>query len=75
MVMDQTNTTKAKADERVNREKKRMYTLGTLGDIWTKDSSNFLVSVKVTRENEKQRSRGRTRITHYLKGGKKFRRG
>lgn len=47
VLMDQTNTTKAKANERVQRAVKRMFTPGTLGDHWSSDSSNYLVAIKV----------------------------
>lgn len=47
VVMGQTNSAKPKATERVQREVKRMFTPGTLGDHWTNDNSNYLVAIKV----------------------------
>ena len=47
VLMDQTNTTKATSNQRVGRGVKRVFTPGTLGDIWSSDSSNYLVAIKV----------------------------
>jgi DNA mismatch repair ATPase MutS len=47
VIMDQTNSTKAKAGQPVGRDVKRVFTPGTLGDIWSSDSSNYLVAIKV----------------------------
>eukprot|EP00026_Physarum_polycephalum_P001309 Phypoly_transcript_01310.p1 GENE.Phypoly_transcript_01310~~Phypoly_transcript_01310.p1 ORF type:complete len:1159 (+),score=151.61 Phypoly_transcript_01310:505-3477(+) len=50
VIMDQTNSTKAKAGQPVGRDVKRVFTPGTLGDIWSSDNSNYLVSVKEGRD-------------------------
>jgi DNA mismatch repair ATPase MutS len=51
VIMDQTNHINPKSKGEVRRVVTRVYTPGTLGDLWVKDEANYLLAVKEYRAN------------------------